>query len=394
MSLGQKFSSNIKKLYLLFFLEGAHLFSAVLVPFFTDWGNLGMGQILFLQFWFMFWIFALEVPTGAIADHFGRKKSVALGRLFWGVGAITYAIIPDFRLFLLSEFLMAVGAALVSGADEAIAYDTLREMKQEKKAKDFLGRLESTRLSGILVTGIAGSFVAGWLGITWPMRLSAVGPFVAVLVALSLKEPSIGRLRAHKNYFRTLFSGVRIFLRKKTVKILAFDGISTAISGYFVIWFYQLFLKELGFPIFYFGFVHAGLVVGQLIVAGKFSWLESRFREKRGYLSASAFLTGSAVLALAFAKTPWLAIFLAIVACSFGMTRWTLISSYINKHIPSRERATVLSAVSMGKRASIAIANLVVGFFAGFSAHWTLAGIGIFAILAAIFSRIEERHLK
>ena len=43
-------------------------------PSFTEWGGITFTQIMFLQGWFMAMIFIFEIPTGSIADYFGRKK--------------------------------------------------------------------------------------------------------------------------------------------------------------------------------------------------------------------------------------------------------------------------------------------------------------------------------
>ena len=73
----------------------------------------------------------LEIPTGVIADRFGRKTSMILGSLVLSIAALIYGSIPHFYNFLFSEFLFAVGITLISGADKAILYDSLKENNQE-----------------------------------------------------------------------------------------------------------------------------------------------------------------------------------------------------------------------------------------------------------------------
>ena len=102
------FRSNLWKIYLFEFLTQFNLVSGVLVPFFTDWGNITFTQVMILQSWFMFWIFILEIPTGAFADYIGRKQSLALATLFNIVAVFIYGSIPNFYIFLLGEFLWAI----------------------------------------------------------------------------------------------------------------------------------------------------------------------------------------------------------------------------------------------------------------------------------------------
>jgi hypothetical protein len=64
-------AQNISKYYALQFCLGMHFFSAVLVPFYTDWGHISFADIMLLQSLFVFFSFALELPPAADA----RKKT-------------------------------------------------------------------------------------------------------------------------------------------------------------------------------------------------------------------------------------------------------------------------------------------------------------------------------
>ena len=69
--------TNLRRLLVVRMLYWTHFVAAVLVPFLTDWGGLTLLQVFTLNAWFMFWNLVFEVPTGAIADRFGRKWSIA-----------------------------------------------------------------------------------------------------------------------------------------------------------------------------------------------------------------------------------------------------------------------------------------------------------------------------
>src|SRR5262245_37312784 len=122
------FAANIWKLNLIRMLFWMHFFAAVLVPFYTEWGGLKLSQVLFLNAWFMLWNFILEVPTGAIADFFGRKASLAAGCLVGTAAAFIYISKPSLPVFMLAEVIFAAAYTLHSGADEALAYDSLLEI--------------------------------------------------------------------------------------------------------------------------------------------------------------------------------------------------------------------------------------------------------------------------
>ena len=66
-----RYRANIWKMYLFEFLTSLHFISAVLIPFFADWGGISFTQIMILQSWFVFVTFVAEVPTGVVADYLG-----------------------------------------------------------------------------------------------------------------------------------------------------------------------------------------------------------------------------------------------------------------------------------------------------------------------------------
>ena len=102
MTLSKWWADPINKNYLYAFFKNFAFFSAVLVPFFTDWGHISIFQVQILQSWFAIWVFILEVPTGAVADKIGRKHSLTLGSSLIALATIVYGSIPSFTIFLLA----------------------------------------------------------------------------------------------------------------------------------------------------------------------------------------------------------------------------------------------------------------------------------------------------
>ena len=175
MNLMQKgLRSTVWRYYAFVFLWNLHFFSAVLVPFFTDWGGISQVQIKILQSWFMFWIFVLEIPTGAVADYLGRKYSLALGALAVSFAALVYGSIPKFEIFLLAEFLFAMSAALMSGADKALLYDALKESDKEEESKNIFGKSHSIQLVSMLAAAPIGSLIASKFDLNYPMLFFAI----------------------------------------------------------------------------------------------------------------------------------------------------------------------------------------------------------------------------
>lgn len=75
---------------------------------------------------FLVGVVLLEVPTGVVADRYGRSVSLALGAAVLGVAILAFAFITNVSILLLSFMTWSLASTLVSGADMALLYDTLK----------------------------------------------------------------------------------------------------------------------------------------------------------------------------------------------------------------------------------------------------------------------------
>ncbi len=78
-----------------------------------------------------------------VADYFGRKQSIVVGLLFYFFGVLLYGFVPSFYIFLICEMILALGVALMSGADKALIYDTLKDHNQSDQSKKVFGKAQS-----------------------------------------------------------------------------------------------------------------------------------------------------------------------------------------------------------------------------------------------------------
>jgi MFS family permease len=389
-----KYNSNIWKSYAYDFMKNFTLFSGVLVPFFTIWGGITFAQIMILQAIFTFSMFLFEVPTGVIADRFGRKTSLVLSGLVTGIAALIYASYANFWIFALGEVLWAVGSTLASGADTALVYDSLKNVKKEKRSKQIFNRIESFGLVAMMLSAPLGSLVAKQFGINWAMILTSVPMFMAVIIGLTFKEPPTGQKKEERNYFKILKTGFKYFKEHRILKILTLDYVSIITLSFFLVWVYQVILKNLNFPIEYFGFVHAGIVIAEILILNSIIKMEVALNSKKRYILFSSILVGICYLVLAFSFNIYLAIACMLLIGGFGMTMKPIFYSYMNKYIESKNRATVLSAVSMSRSIVAAITNIIFGYLVDWNIKYTLFGIGLITIFFALISKLEEEHLK
>ncbi|NHI92186.1 MAG: MFS transporter [Candidatus Lokiarchaeota archaeon] len=389
------FEANIKKIYAYSFFMGLHFVGGVLVPFFTQWGQISFMQIMILQSWFMFCTFLFEIPTGTIADYIGRKHSLILGGIINVSAVLVYTSIPNFFIFMIGESLWALAQALISGANEALIYDTLKELKEENRSKIIFGRLQSANIIGLMISAPIGSFVAFYFGVRIPVLIMSVPFFIAFILAFTFKEPEIkeDKEERKRSYFHILKIGLKQFINNRILITLAIDMIVIGTVSFMMVWLYQPFLMAYKVDIAFFGIFHAIFLIIQVIIMNNFERLEKFFRSKKGYIFASSIITGIGFLLTGLIIFLPIAIIGMILAIGFGMTRKPLLINYMNKHIQSSERAINLSTVNMFQTFVCVIIYPFTGLLAEWSLNITCIILGMIAIVFAFISRVEENHL-
>jgi len=387
------FRSNIWKMQLMSLLRHLHFFGGILIPFFTDWAHLNYAQILLLQSWFMFWVFALEMPTGAVADYFGRKASMTLAAVVSIASALVYISSPNFYVLMLGEFFFAMSAALLSGADQALIYDSLKQSGETKISKSVWGRYRSIGLLGIVISSPIGSWL-GTFDLRLPMLAWTVPSLLAAIVALALKEPYSAKKVESTRYLNVLKEGLKFFTGHRELKILAIDMAFVGMIAYFILWFFQTMLKNAGVPLLYYGWVHAAFVVVEVLVLNNFARLEKLFGSRRNFLIFTTVAPG--VMFVVSGLTTYLPVVILsiFVIGGFGLTRATLLQHYMNKYIPTARRATVLSATAMLTTFAIAAVNPFVGMAADWNFNATLIFLGLAAIAWGLMTETQEHMLQ
>ena len=121
--MNRSLQNNIRTIYLLGFFHSFMVVIPVFVPLLQGYG-LSMSQVLQTQALFALTIALFEVPSGYLADIWGRRKAILVGSAVNAVGFLSLLGADSFVDFLLYEALLGIGFSLISGADLALLYDT------------------------------------------------------------------------------------------------------------------------------------------------------------------------------------------------------------------------------------------------------------------------------
>ena len=290
------------------------------------------------------WLLAalLEVPTGAIADRWGRKAAIALGAALYS--AAMFLILTDVLspLFLVGYAFWNSSMAFVGGADAAFLYDSLRADGRAADAAKQSGRYLAVQQASQGVAALLGAWLAT-IDITLCFTIAGVCGIAATATALSLKEPP--RLEAGETpagYWRNLRVAVGIAARRPVVRWLLLLG---AIFPLIPLTIYYVLLQPysvgVGLPIVWLGVV----VLGVQATTVSASWLAHRIE---GRIAIPTMVGVGIALVLAagaiLGSLPSIgALVLMLVVAVVPATLQPLLSARLNHLIPSPQRATVLS---------------------------------------------------
>ena len=96
----------------------------IIVLFFQEHG-LSLTQVMTLQAIYSFSVALFEVPSGYIADLFGRKKTIVISTIFAFIGYLVFSFYGGFYAFAIAQILVGISSSLMTGSDSALLYDTL-----------------------------------------------------------------------------------------------------------------------------------------------------------------------------------------------------------------------------------------------------------------------------
>jgi hypothetical protein len=119
-----------------------------------------------------------------------------------------------------------------------------------------------------------------------------------------------------------------------------------------------------------------------------------RFVKMKHLLLATAILPGVFYLILAFTNNIIIVLAAILIITNSKIIRKPILADYINKHIESHNRATVLSSISLIERMMIFLLYPIIGLLADFNLTCTLVFLGIATIAFGIITKLEEHHLK
>jgi len=388
---------NIWKIYVIDALQGAMFLIPVLIPFYRGNG-LSLTQIYLIEAIFSLEVLLLEVPTGYLADRWGRRNTLIASTIFWCAGWFWYGAGFSFTHFLIGELLMGIGTSLSSGTTEAITYDSLLELKEAHRYRHIAGLRSFFTMLTEACASILGGIVALW-SLRSPAWLTVVVAAFGFFIAITLVEPHRHKLQGKEHMKHIWKICANTLLHNVPLRsIIALHAvISTMTLSLF--WLTQPYQIAIGLPLAFFGVTHAAIVTIGALAARKTHAI-SRVTGDRLFLVLIALTVVGCYFALGKVSALWGMTFFFLGRIAWGFLS-PLTSDMVNCMTGSDVRATVLSIRSLSGRILFAASIPFLGKIADRSgslspAFLLVAAIGgvllllLFLLMQPVWKRIPH----
>lgn len=375
------YMKNVWKLYAIRFFHNL-IPAYVIERLFWEQRGMTIQMVVYTEIIYAVTVVLLEIPTGIIADKWGRKKMMVFNAILGCCEFFILSFATEFWHFAVAVFLAGVGCSASSGSENALLYDSLLINGKEQSFEKCLGRLNACDFSAAILAALCGSFLANRFGFELNYWLSFTSMLISLCISLTLVEPDVKSKTegpiAIKEYIK---ASIQFFGKNQGVFLVILSGMVTGAALNFIDEFWQLYISKLGIPVIYFGLFSAGFMFLRLPGSMLAYSMKNRF-SYRTLLSGVTFIFTMGFLFLSEVKgyTSLVAIFL--ICISSGIIG-PLATGYLHHRINSTMRATLDSFQSLGLRAAEIIFGLGFGFFS--SRFDIFGGYGFITILCGVY---------
>jgi MFS family permease len=326
----------------------------------------------------------LDIPSGALADVIGRKRSIIVGRVFLFGSAVFFTFMSNPLEAWLGNIVWAIGYSLQSGADTALLYESLKDTGAEEKYKRVEGQAIGARLiliaCCVLVTGVLAR-----INLRLPMYLSLPFVLIPLVSAFFFKEPAKTERFSVQKQFDVLKQGSRFMM--KSVNVRWMIGFAALLATTSKVWFftYNPYFEKVGVPLEMYGVI--------FFLLNAVAWLSSHYAYKleqifgeRWCIVGMVLCLGIPILLMGLVPIQPFAYLVLIQNVVRGFMR-PFVGDYMNRHIATHMRATVLSMQSSAANLVSVLGLAIFGLFTkNLSLLTSLTLLGVIALTLGTWS--------
>ncbi len=337
--------NNIRLLYLFTILMNAVFVLPVILPYYRDEMGLTFHDFLIGESVFAAMLILFDVPTGYLADRWGRKRTLMAGAAMASLSYGCLMMATGFWSAVLSQGMIAIAVALTSGANSAFLYDTLLSQGREGEYRKREGFRFALQLYSCATACIIGGYLYS-IDHHLPLMVEISLQFVAIGVAFFFVEPPRHQQVTEKHPLRDIRDTLVYVLHgHKEIAGIVLLMVIVFSTTKICMWGIQAYADDLKIPEIYNGWILSGVMLAGA-VSGHFG--HKILPNLRGgqALQGLIFMLVAILLVAGFSMSyvGIVALGLEAFVFGFGMPR---AQETINNLVDSSRRATVLSTANL-----------------------------------------------
>jgi len=300
--------------------------------------GLNLFQIGILLFLWSVMTIVLEVPTGALADRWSRRKMLILSGLFFSWCYLVWSFSYSFWFFLLGFLLRTLGGTFASGTLQAYVFDFLKTGSKEEQFEKIWGKGNAFRTLGIGLAVGLGGFISE-VSFSLTALLSSLAVLVVSLTVFFWPELKPVKSTEETKYWQFIKdAGKTVWCNKNLLQLTLYTALVLAVLGSLEEY-NDVYLNFLGFSRSAIGLIFSAACVLQSIASS----MAYKFKQfSRMILNGSAVVAVMVLLAVSLFKTPLMAIAILSLGVILEFVS-VLKEGLVQKEIKSYQRATVSS---------------------------------------------------
>lgn len=126
---------------------------------------------------------SFEVPTGLIADRYGRKISTILGLVSLVFSLATAYFFRNFIAFLISALFQGISYTFISGATDALFIDSVYAASDKQKFEKYNAILRAITYAAIFASSVLGGYIAGY-SLDYIYIITILFQFVPIIILI------------------------------------------------------------------------------------------------------------------------------------------------------------------------------------------------------------------
>ncbi|WP_126993847.1 MFS transporter [Thermosipho globiformans] len=398
-----KKDKQFRKFQMYGFLKNLRFFEPFLILFFLSSG------LSYLQIGILYSIKSiatniLEIPTGVVADLYGRKKSMLFSMLSYIISFLIFYFSRSFYLYILAMIFFSFGDAFRTGTHKAMIFQYLKLNGMYDLKVQYYGATRAASQLGSALNSLIAASIVFVSGNYRTVFFIAILPYILNLINLATYPNELDKAEVKKTKKQTLKDFIDAVASWRVLKILlntsSYSAIFKSLKDYL-----QPILESfaLSIPIFVWldDKKRSSIVIG---IVYFFLYLLTSYASKNSWKigkKSSSFALNLTLfvgaLSVIFAGVSYIfnfyiiSILIFIVLYVLENLRRPIAVSYVGDNVESDALASVLSVESQTKTLLSAVFSIVLGFFADkFGVGQAISILGVILLLMSLFFKIKD----